>query len=633
MANEWQLGLIAGLDGTKSKSQLNSDINGLARQLDKLKLYAEIDQNQVTQLQNQLKKLQIELNNVTVSDSVINGLVNKINAGLQNVNIRNINVDNVNRQARQIGQQIGEQINQGVQQKIDFTSNLSIAKNELEKLKATSKGYPEFLQTINSLDNAFSTVTDVSSLKEFTNQLKVARAELSRIKVEASAVNRNEKVGINVSGLQSQIAELQRISPEIDKFETKINGAKVTIRSLLADLNNVNTQGDFSVINSKWKAFTDAAKSAGIAITEIDSKSDAVIPASQKRINNLANAILSFKNNNSAMSKELSKNLDVMYSKLINGANLSEAELKELEIGFTSLKLQVREAGDLGKSFGAKLKDNVENFMSWGFATGLTTRGLQIIHEMYNALYEIDTAMTNLYKVTDETDEKYNAFLMEACGNAQELARSVSGLVEQTANWAKLGYSIDESAELAKVSSVYANVGEVDDDTAVADLVTAMRAFKLEASDAISIVDKFNAIGNQYAVSSADLGEGLSNSASSLALAGNTIDESLAMITAMTEITQSASESGNALKVFSMRVRGYDEETESFTNNVEELSGKIADLTKTAETPGGISLFTDDTKETYKSTYQLVNEISKIWDNLSDKNQANNICLYVQKCA
>lgn len=85
--------------------------------------------------------------------------------------------------------------------------------------------------------------------------------------------------------------------------------------------------------------------------------------------------------------------------------------------------------------------------------------------------------------------------------------------------------------------------------------------------------------------------------------------------------------------VFAESNRLYDEETESFTNNVEELTGKIADLTKTAETPGGISLFTDDTKETYKSTYQLVNEISKIWDNLSDKNQANNICLYVQKCA
>ena len=66
----------------------------------------------------------------------------------------------------------------------------------------------------------------------------------------------------------------------------------------------------------------------------------------------------------------------------------------------------------------------------------------------------------------------------------------------------------------------------------------------------------------------------------------------------------------------------YDEETESYTNDVEELSGKIADLTKTVKTPGGISLFTDETKTTYKSTYQLLKDISDVYDNLTDKNRA-----------
>ena len=34
MANNWQLGMIAGLDGTQSRNQLNSDFKGLARNLD-----------------------------------------------------------------------------------------------------------------------------------------------------------------------------------------------------------------------------------------------------------------------------------------------------------------------------------------------------------------------------------------------------------------------------------------------------------------------------------------------------------------------------------------------------------------------------------------------------------------------
>ena len=71
-----------------------------------------------------------------------------------------------------------------------------------------------------------------------------------------------------------------------------------------------------------------------------------------------------------------------------------------------------------------------------------------------------------------------------------------------------------------------------------------------------------------------------------------------------------------------MRIRGYDEETEEYIGGIEELSGKIADLTKTASTPGGISLFSDDAKTEYKSTRELFDDISKIYQELNDKQQA-----------
>lgn len=71
-----------------------------------------------------------------------------------------------------------------------------------------------------------------------------------------------------------------------------------------------------------------------------------------------------------------------------------------------------------------------------------------------------------------------------------------------------------------------------------------------------------------------------------------------------------------------MRIRGYDEETEEYVGNLEELSGDIADLTKSTEHPLGVSLFTDSSKTEYKSTAQLLRDISQIYDELSDKQQA-----------
>lgn len=114
----------------------------------------------------------------------------------------------------------------------------------------------------------------------------------------------------------------------------------------------------------------------------------------------------------------------------------------------------------------------------------------------------------------------------------------------------KVRLSLDDSEKLSKLSSIYANVGEVSDDTAVSDMVTAMKAYNIKANNAQSIIDSLNILGNNYATSSADLGEGLSNSASSLAVSGNDINQSLAMLTGMAEITQSAPEAGNALKSF-----------------------------------------------------------------------------------
>jgi len=78
----------------------------------------------------------------------------------------------------------------------------------------------------------------------------------------------------------------------------------------------------------------------------------------------------------------------------------------------------------------------------------------------------------------------------------------------------------------------------------------------------------------------------------------------------------------NALKTVSMRIRGYDETTEEYTGDVEVLNGKIADLTRTAKQPGGVSLFSDKDKTTFKSTAELLRDISEIYNDLTDQQQA-----------
>lgn len=334
-----------------------------------------------------------------------------------------------------------------------------------------------------------------------------------------------------------------------------------------------------------------------------------------------ANNVASYMEANSKAVKKYGSDLKALEQAY---RSITTAEEKaDLDRKFANLKSTISAEGLTGKSFFSDFKRAFTQIAQFtGIYATLQNVMLEAPSQMINAVKDVDTAMTNLYKVTDETANRYDKFMSDAGTSSQKLGRSMSSYIEQTANWSKLGYSLNESEQLSKISSMYANVGEVNDETAVSDMVTAMKAFNIQASDAITIVNSLNSLGNHFATSSADLGEGLSNSASSLAAAGNDLQHSLGMLTGMTEITQSASEAGNALKILAMRVRGYDEETDSYTNDVEELSGAIADLTKTAKTPGGISLFTDDTKQTYKDTYTLMEEISSIYGDLTDKNRA-----------
>ena len=187
---------------------------------------------------------------------------------------------------------------------------------------------------------------------------------------------------------------------------------------------------------------------------------------------------------------------------------------------------------------------------------------------------------------------------------------------------------------MAKYSSMFASISPgMDVDTATDGLVSIMKAFDIGNDNPDDVLDgimsKVNIIGNTAATSNAEIVNMLSKSSSAMQEANNTLEETIALETAAVEITRDDDSVGTAFKTLSMRIRGYDEETESYTNNVEELSGKIADRTKTASTPGGISLFTDASKTEFKSTYQLLSEISKVYDQLSDKNQANIMCLCV----
>lgn len=162
------------------------------------------------------------------------------------------------------------------------------------------------------------------------------------------------------------------------------------------------------------------------------------------------------------------------------------------------------------------------------------------VRNTYQNIVEIDSAMTELKKVTDETTDSYNKFLQDAGKNATRIGSTVTDYINSTADFARLGYNFSEAQKLAEVANIYSVVGdEIDSiDEASQSVISTMAAFGIEASDAMSIIDKFNEVGNTFAISSGGIGEALQRSAAALHTANATLDESVALITAGNTVVQ-----------------------------------------------------------------------------------------------
>lgn len=319
-------------------------------------------------------------------------------------------------------------------------------------------------------------------------------------------------------------------------------------------------------------------------------------------------------------------------SKALEGMNQNKApENRDAFMGFyddyvksiTKAKNAVRQLNAEHNSLSAILDRAKKSVLSYVGSYFTIQQAIRIFKDMYQNVVAVDTAMTNLYKVTDETSASYDRFLKNASKNAKDLGNTISGYINQSADWAKLGYSLSEAEELSKLSSIYVNVGEVDEGTAVKDMVTALKGFSIETSNAVKIIDTYNKLGNEFAVTSAGIGDGVRKSASAMHTANVSFEQTAAMLAGISEITQDTSAAGDFLKIASMRIRGMKgelqalgEEVDDSVNSISKVQTQILNLTH-----GSVNIF--DENDEFRNYYEIMKDISEVFDDLSSTEKAS----------
>lgn len=271
----------------------------------------------------------------------------------------------------------------------------------------------------------------------------------------------------------------------------------------------------------------------------------------------------------------------------------------------------------------ATLSQQVNNVTTriGGMFTGymLLRRGMSTIREMINEAIELDDAMTQMRIVTKATGEQMVEFGDNISAAAQRVAAPITDLVDATTTFARLGYDMDSASKLAEFTGMLQQVGDISADSAQDAITSIMKAFPKDADikNIESIMDRLVATGNGFPVSVSQLALGMTNASSALAAAGNSFDQSVALLTAANVTIQDASKSSTGLRTIAARIRNTKTELDALgeTENFAKYDKLVQALTR-------YNVALTDVTGQYRSTFDILQDIAKIWDQLDTMEQA-----------
>lgn len=265
------------------------------------------------------------------------------------------------------------------------------------------------------------------------------------------------------------------------------------------------------------------------------------------------------------------------------------------------------------------------------------------VKQGYQYIVEYNSALTELQLVTGKSQSSMQSFAKSAQGVADAVGSTTTEVIKSSTEWARLGYSMDDSLKLAAESAKLAKAGFMDVSDATEQMTSSIQAFYgadinkglISAGDAAkNVSDILVKLGNTMPITSQGLGEGLERSAGTLVASGSTIQEAAALISAANATMQDPDSIGNGLKTVAMRLRGTS--VSDISNAVgEDMSGEFKDAAENASKLydiikkltavksndfKGVSILTDT--GSYKSPYKILSEIASAWKEMTDVNQA-----------
>lgn len=481
-----------------------------------------------------------------------------------------------------------------------------------EKLTASN----EKLQQINQ------TVTDLKA--------KLKESTLDSLQ---GSIDKYQKIYDQRKTYSSDFTPSEQYTKNLTELDTAI-GNLVEYRNTLKNISEVTVKQE-----AELKGLVMACEKASDSFKSLSASEKG---ASQIAIDKLVQRINKDLDECTNYSKEAKLGLRALRDEL---ESANPRNLKEITSEIINIENAEIRAGRAGRSFFDTLKNSGFHQIAAQMAGmfGLYD-AINIGKEGFNVVRELNTALTEMRKVSDETVQSLKDYQATTFDTADAVGTTAKQIQNSTADWMRLGESMNQAAESAKDANVLLNVSEFEGiDEATESLVSMSQAYK--DLDKMDIIDVLNNIGNNYSISTDGLATALKDSASALVTANNDLNEAVSLTTAGNAITQDPSKVGAGLRTISLRLVGTEEakqelsdlgeETDGMITTVSKLRDTIMDATKAASSDGkGFDIL--DSNGNYKSTYEIMQGLADLYDNIVKKDKelgTNNLNLLLETIA
>lgn len=508
------------------------------------RIIADLDASRAeAKLDSLTKERKVELGvNVAIRNAQeFRNLQKDARAVMREINGKNIGIKVDNKQAMQAIKQVQKEYQKSQQQAMKQSEKYSAIRQR--ESASYANAYTDAFQSIGKKSNVQKSMSEY-----YTNLEKEAiKAQQQAQKIQREIASgkfeyNNAKTESFLSKYTGQETEsLDRAKKqfaEIKKLQTELLSGKLDNNGLVSTYEKLNTEVEKLGYSMK-QVSVESSKTLDVGIAERG-----------------ANKIATYMEQNSKAVKRYGVELDSLQQKYTRIT--TQAEKIDLDNQFNTLKAKISSENLTGRSWTHDFSRAFGKIFQFAGAYGLIQNvAFEVPRQLVQAVRDINAAQVELTKVSSAPTSQLTEYWDEAAISAKKYGATISDVINSTADWSRLGYSLNEAKELSDATTLMQRVGDnMTQESASQGIISTLKGFQFDASEVTRIIDEVNEVANTQPIDTSGIFAGLERSASSMDAANNSLEQTIALITAANSVVQDPDSVGTAFKTLSMRIRG-----------------------------------------------------------------------------